>query len=131
MASQAGGVDDVPAPPSACMATEMCPSWHDAVNVCDRSVFTSWSWDGPDCAAPGEICRDMTVNVTRTVTKNSRRRIRANSGERNVVRFKGVPKVTYDLAGKERKITKPAGDVKLLRDFHDTPAHELNALSAA
>jgi hypothetical protein len=72
----------------------------------------------------------MTVNVTRTVIKNSHRRIRAKSGEQYAVRFTGVPKVTYELAGKKRKVSKPAGDVKLLRDFHDTPLHELNALIA-
>ena len=82
------------------------------------------------CAAPGVICQDMTVNVARTVIKNSNRRASADCGKRHVVRFKGVPKTAYDLAGKGHNITKPASDVKLLRDFHDTPAHELNAIIA-
>ena len=117
-------------PPPACMATEKCLSWCDAVDACKKSDFRSWSWGGAKCAAPGDICQDMTVYVARTVIKNSHRRVSADSGKRHVVRFKGVPKVTYDLAGKGRNVTKPAGDVKLLRDFHDTPAHELNALIA-
>jgi hypothetical protein len=40
----------------------------------------------------------MTVNVARTVIKNSHRRVSADSGKRRVVRFKGVPKAVNDPA---------------------------------
>jgi hypothetical protein len=75
--------------------------WCDAVDACSRdSKYGPCSWDGTKRAAPGDICQDMTVNVARIVIKNSHRRASADCGKRHVVRFKGVPKVPYDLAGK-------------------------------